>query len=161
MSDLQDETLNLDAENLYEVLNQLIRAHQFRDRDRICGHDISVAQCYALETLIKQGSMRLQSLADEMYLDKSSTSRVIDSLERKGYVIRLADEEDRRAIQIRPTSRGQALYQAIRAELIAEERALIAMLSPETRQATLHLLRQLTKAAKVRCGMISGESPGQ
>ena len=159
MSDIQDETLNLDAENLYEVLNQLIRAHQFRDRDRICGHDISVAQCYALETLIKQGSMRLQSLADEMYLNKSSASRVINSLERKGYVVRLADAEDRRAIQIQATSRGRALYQNIRAELIAEERALIAGLSPETRQATLHLLRQLTQAARVRCGVISDKAP--
>jgi len=159
MLDIQDDTLSQDAENLYEVLNQLIRAHQFRDRDRICGHDISVAQCYALETLVKQGALRLQSLADEMYLDKSTTSRVIDSLERKGYVVRLTDEEDRRAIQIQATSCGQALYQKIRAELIAEERALIAMLSPETRQATLQLLHQLTQAARIRCGMVSGEPP--
>ncbi len=159
MLNLEDDTLSLDAENLYEVLNQLIRAHQFRDRDRICGHDISVAQCYALETLVKQGALRLQALADEMYLDKSTTSRVVDSLERKGYVVRLADVEDRRAIQIQATLRGQSLYQNIRAELVAEERALLAMLSPETRQATLHLLRQLTQAARTRCGMISGESP--
>lgn len=123
------------------------------------GHDISVAQCYALETLVKQGPLRLQALADEMYLDKSSTSRVVDSLERKGYVLRLADAEDGRAIQIRPTSRGKGLYQRIRAELIAEERALFAMLSPETRQATLHLLTQLTQAARIRCGMVSDDPP--
>ena len=33
------------AEELYEAVNQLIRVHQFRDRDYICCHDVSVAQC--------------------------------------------------------------------------------------------------------------------
>ena len=144
--------LTRDAEDLYEALNALIRVYQFRDRGHICCYDVSVTQCYALETLVKQGPLRLQSLAEEMYLDKSTASRVVNALERKGYVVRIEDAEDRRAIRIQSTDSGQELYRAIRSDLVAEERAMIEGLSPEVRQASLMLLRQLTRAAEARCG---------
>ncbi|WP_353149626.1 MarR family transcriptional regulator [Pollutimonas bauzanensis] len=146
-------TIERDAENLYEALNALIRVYQFRDRGHICCYDVSVTQCYALETLVKQGPLRLQSLADEMNLDKSTASRVVNALERKGYVVRVEDTEDRRAIRVQSTISGQELYSAIRSDLIAEERTMIESLSPEVRQASLKLLRQLAQAAEARCGI--------
>lgn len=140
------------AEELYEAVNQLIRIHQFRDRDCICCHDVSVAQCYALETLVKQGPLRLQALADEMYLDKSTTSRVVDSLLRKKYVLKVSDPEDQRAIQLSLTPEGKALYQEIHQDLVAEEASLIENLPPEVVDGALTLIRQLTVAARTRLG---------
>ncbi|MCJ1888229.1 MarR family transcriptional regulator [Pseudomonas sp. LA21] len=153
MSTKREDDLSRDAEALYEALNQLVRVYQFRDRDRICCYDVSVTQCYAVETLVKQGPLRLQSLAEEMFLDKSTASRVVDTLERKGYVSRIADDEDRRAIRVQVTDAGEALYGRIRADLIAEERAMISGLAPDVRQGALALLRQLTRAAEIRCGL--------
>ncbi len=69
-----------------------------------------------------------------------------------GYVIRIEDEDDRRAIRIQATVAGQELYTTIRSDLIAEERAMIESLSPEVRQASLVLLRRLTRAAEARYG---------
>lgn len=140
------------AEALYEAVNQLIRVHQFRDRDYICSHDVSVAQCYALETLVKRGPLRLQALADEMYLDKSTTSRVVDSLLRKEYVLKLLDPADQRAIQLSLTPAGEALYHTIHQDLILEEALLIKDVSPEVIDGTLTLIQQLTKAARARLG---------
>jgi DNA-binding MarR family transcriptional regulator len=148
-----------DAEDLYEALNKLIRAHQFRDRGNICCYDVSVSQCYALETLVKQGPLRLQTLAEEMYLDKSTASRVVNALERKGYVVRVEDEEDRRAIRVQSTASGRALYDTIRSDLIEEECEMIKDLAPEVRQASLTLLRQLAHAAEIRCNFRSHSSP--
>ncbi|TAL77093.1 MAG: MarR family transcriptional regulator [Burkholderiaceae bacterium] len=153
------DLLTRDAEALHEALNELIRVYQFRDRGHICCYDVSVTQCYALETLVKQGPLRLQALAEEMYLDKSTASRVVNALERKGYVVRIEDAQDRRAIQLQSTASGQALYSAIRADLIAEERAMIEGLSPEVRQASLMLLRQLARAAQARCDTQTNSLP--
>lgn len=147
------DTLTRDAEDLYEALNELIRVYQFRDRGHICSYDVSVTQCYALETLVKRGPLRLQSLAEDMYLDKSTASRVVNALERKGYVVRVEDADDRRAIRVQSTESGLELYQVIRADLIAEERAMIETLAPELRQASLTLLRQLARAAEERYGV--------
>jgi hypothetical protein len=52
-----DRTLDRDAALLYEALSDLLRVYQFRDRDRICCHDISVTQCYALESLVREGPL--------------------------------------------------------------------------------------------------------
>jgi len=149
------DQLTQDSEDLYEALNQLVRVHQFRDRDRICCYDVSVTQCYAVETLVQRGALRLQVLAQEMFLDKSTASRVIDTLERKGYVSRVEDDEDRRAVRIQATDSGRELYAKIRADLIAEERAMIENLSAEARQGALSLLRQITRATEIRCGLVS------
>lgn len=155
MTKLKNDQLTQDSEDLYEALNQLVRVYQFRDRDRICCYDVSVTQCYAVETLVKRGALRLQVLAEEMFLDKSTASRVIDTLERKGYVSRVEDDEDRRAVRIQATDAGRELYEKIRADLIAEERAMIKNLSAEARQGALSLLRQITRATEIRCGLAS------
>jgi len=155
MTKRKKDQLTQDSEELYEALNQLVRVYQFRDRDRICCYDVSVTQCYAVETLVKRGSLRLQVLAEEMFLDKSTASRVIDTLERKGYVSRVEDGEDRRAIRIQVTDAGRELYEKIRADLIAEERAMIENLSAEVRQGALSLLRQITRATEIRCGLVN------
>lgn len=149
------DQLSQDAEDLYEALNQLVRVYQFRDRDRICCYDVSVTQCYAVETLAKKGALRLQVLAEEMFLDKSTASRVIDALERKGYVSRVEDDEDRRAVKIQTTGAGRELYEKIRNGLVAEEKVMIENLSAEARQGALTLLRQLTRATEKRCGLTS------
>ena len=78
--------LERDAEALQAAVADLVRVYQFRDRDRICCHDISVTQCYALETLVEQGPMRLSELTERLFLDKSTTSRVVQTLIKKGYV---------------------------------------------------------------------------
>src|SRR6185295_17411735 len=80
--------LEVDATSLHEALTELVRVYQFRDRDRICCHDISVTQCYALEALLRRGPSGLNELAAELYLDKSTASRVVAALQRKKYVSR-------------------------------------------------------------------------
>lgn len=151
-SDIQMESKLKRAEALYEAVNQLIRVHQFRDRESICCHNVSVAQCYALETLVKLGPLRLKGLADEMCLDKSTTSRVVDALLRKGYVLKAPDPVDQRAVQLSLTPDGRELYQTIRKSLIAEEALMITDMPPEAVDAALELLEKLTVAARARLG---------
>lgn len=147
---MPDDALTQEAEQLYDALNRLIRIHQFRDRDRICGHDISVAQCYALETLVKQGPLRSRELAARMFLDKSTASRVVDALVRKGHAERTPDPRDRRAVQVMASASGQMLYRHIRSELVADHRALIEQLAPTVRAAAVDLLTALTEHEVIR-----------
>src|SRR5947199_7736847 len=116
--------LDRDAAALQAAVADLVRVYQFRDRDRICCHDVSVTQCYALEALVRQGGMSMNDLAARLYLDKSTASRVVDALERKGYVTRLPHPEDRRAVILEASAAGRALEGKIRDEILAEEQEL-------------------------------------
>src|SRR3954471_19691041 len=95
-----DTTLDRDAADLHTAVADLVRVYQFRDRDRICCHDISVTQCYALETLVEHGPLRLGALAERLFLDKSTTSRVVRALVKKGYVQHGTDKDDARAVTL-------------------------------------------------------------
>jgi MarR family transcriptional regulator, 2-MHQ and catechol-resistance regulon repressor len=145
-----DPLLARDAEELYDALEDLLRVYQFRDRDRICCFDISVSQCYALEGLVRRGDMTLNDLAAYLYLDKSTASRVVDALERKGYVTRSPHPKDRRAVLLEATPSGRELEGKIRESILAEERELLADFAPEVRQAMTQLLRRFARAATGR-----------
>lgn len=137
---------------LYEALSDLVRVYQFRDRDRICCHDISVTQCYALEAVIKQGPMRLNALADRLFLEKSTASRVVGALARKGYLRCPSDPDDARALMLCATASGEALYKRIRADLTAQHEAVVADLTPDARRAATEVIRRLARAAEQRFG---------
>lgn len=139
-----------DAERLYEALSQLVRVYQFRDRDKICCHDISVTQCNALEAVDRLGPRTSNELAAELYLDKSTTSRVVSALERKGYVTRQVHPHDRRSVLIDLTAAGKKLLTRIQADLIAETRELLDDFEPAVREAAPRLLDRLAHAAQRR-----------
>jgi MarR family transcriptional regulator, 2-MHQ and catechol-resistance regulon repressor len=147
-----------DAEALHVAVSDLVRVYQFRDRDRICCYDISVTQCYALEMLVEHGPMRSQALAERLLLDKSTTTRVVDALERKGYVERATAADDARAVSLKATHGGQALYEKINRELIAQQAELLADLDPEVRDGVTEVIRRLARAAQSR--FVAGVSVG-
>ncbi len=137
-----------DARAVHEALSDLVRVYQFRDRDRICCHDVSVTQCYALEALIRRGPVTLGELAAELYLDKSTASRVVAALERKRYVARSPHPTDGRAVLLRPTM--------IRKDLIEEATALLRDFAPNVRKAAAQIMGRLARAAAARSGLGEG-----
>lgn len=153
---LKTRAADASAEELHEALSALIRVYQFRDRDRICCHDVSVTQCYALEALVKLGACTLNELAAELYLDKSTASRVVATLERKKYVTRRPHPDDARATQLEPTAAGRRLHDRIRTDLVAEQEAMTADLDPAVRRGMLVMLRRLTTSVAARSGVCCG-----
>ena len=151
-----DPELERDSADLYDALSNLVRVYQFRDRDRICCYDVSVTQCYALEGLVRLGGMTLNDLAAHLYLDKSTASRVVDALERKGYVARTAHPRDRRSVLLEATATGRTLENKIREEILVEEQKLLTDFPHDVRQAMIQLLSRLARAAAGRVETGSG-----
>lgn len=147
------DQIDQDAEQLYEALSHLVRVYQFRDRDSSCCEGLSVTQCYALEHVIKAVPVRVQSLASELFLDKSNASRLVDSLAKHGLVQRVPDASDGRALAITVTPDGMAIYESIRSDLVGEARNLACDLSKEARDSAIEMLRRFAKATEQRCGL--------
>lgn len=154
-----ETALDRDAVDLQTAVADLVRVYQFRDRDRICCHDISVTQCYALETLVEHGPLRLSALADRLFLDKSTTSRVVGTLVKKGYVEQGADAQDGRAIALIVTRKGRSLCARITGDLVDQQKQLLQDLDPDVRSGVVQVLRRLAQAAdaRFRSGTVAGE----
>jgi DNA-binding MarR family transcriptional regulator len=142
--------LQHDAEALQAAVADLVRVYQFRDRDRICCHDVSVTQCYALEMLVQHGAMRLGALAERLFLDKSTTSRVVNTLVRKGYAEQRADATDGRAMLISVTRQGRRLYDRITSDLVEQQRQVLEDLAPDIRAGVVQVIQRLARAADAR-----------
>jgi DNA-binding MarR family transcriptional regulator len=94
--------------------------------------------------------MRLSALAERLFLDKSTTSRVVTTLVRKGYVEQRHDERDRRAMSLHVTRHGQRLYARITDDLIEQQKQLLEDLAPDVRAGVVKVLRRLADAADAR-----------
>ncbi len=142
--------LEEDALALHRAVSDLVRVYQFRDRNKICCHDISVTQSYAMESLVKRGPLQLNELAAELLLDKSTTSRVVDALQRKGYVERVPKADDRRAVAVRITRAGRTLKERIHRDLVAQQKDLLRDLDPSLRATVANVIQKLALAAEAR-----------
>jgi DNA-binding MarR family transcriptional regulator len=154
-----EAALDRDAAELQAAVADLVRVYQFRDRDRICCHDISVTQCYALETLVEHGPLRLSALAERLFLDKSTTSRVVATLVKKGYVEQGVDAQDGRAIALSASRKGRILCARITDDLVDQQKQLLQDLDPDVRAGVVRVLRRLAQAAdaRFRSGAVAGE----
>lgn len=157
--------LDRDAQALQAAVADLVRVYQFRDRDRICCHDISVTQCHALEALVQHGPQRLGDLATRLFLDKSTTSRVVSALVKKGYVEQQRDAADGRATTVRATAAGERLCERITHDLVEQQKALLADLAPDLRAGVVDVVRRLAQAADARfragVSVAAGCAPGE
>jgi DNA-binding MarR family transcriptional regulator len=139
-------TIDVDAREFSEALGELIRVVQFRDRDRACCHDLSVSQCYALEYVVEAGALTVNELAGHLYLDKSTASRVANSLVAKGLLARARDSADGRVVRLEPTAAGLDVQALVQTDLVNEYAALLADFDPHVRAAFPKLLGRLGRA---------------
>lgn len=142
--------------DFHQALKAFLKVFQFRDRDRICCFDVSVTQSYALDALVESGALTQNQLSAALYLDKSTTSRVIATLERKGYVRRKAHPEDRRAVAVELTAAGRKMHAAIEASLMQQQARMLATVPDALRRQTLDVLRQMTATASAGVSTAGG-----
>lgn len=66
-------------------------------------------QFLLIDLLWNQGEMSQQQLADRMQKDKNSVTKLVDAIERKGFVIRKQNSSDRRSNTIVLTEKAELL----------------------------------------------------
>ncbi len=54
-------------------------------------------QFMLIDLLWNQGEMSQQELADQMHKDKNSVTKLVDAIEKKGFVVRKQNKNDRRS----------------------------------------------------------------
>lgn len=142
-----ERLLERDNEALYEALDQLVRAYQFRDRQRTCYYDLSVNECYALQTLLRHDGMTQNDLAAQLLLDKSTTSRLVARMEASGHIARTPDPDDGRFQRLGATASGKKRHAKIRRDLLNRQLDLISDLPDRSRRAAVVVLQRLAESA--------------
>lgn len=86
---------------------------------------------------------RVTDLADRLGMTRQSVSELIDYLEERGYVERMPDPKDRRAVLVRRTERGWRVNQVARGVVEEVQTGWAQQLGREDFDTLVRLLRRL------------------
>jgi DNA-binding MarR family transcriptional regulator len=91
----------------------------------------------------EEGPLSQQALGERMRVDRTTVVAVVDELERRGFVRRRRNPDDRRAYALEVTPSGRRWLGRTAATLDAAEVSLLAALGPEEQEELHRLLRKL------------------
>jgi DNA-binding MarR family transcriptional regulator len=86
----------------------------------LASHELTHAGLLALHAL-RRGPLTQRQLAAANRVEEQTMSRVVERLERTGYVTRERDSTDRRRLVISPTPAGTAVFERVQAESVADQ----------------------------------------
>lgn len=117
------------------------------EREEICCGTVSPAQCVLLQTLV-EGEWDVSSLATLSRVTKGAMTRLVDGLEKRGWVVRDKSDEDGRRVLVSLTPNGKSEARRLD-NLTANSIAAILQRIPEDeREGVIHSIRLLRQAAE-------------
>ena len=129
--------------HLWLVLWKAFRAMEARAGHSIAELGLCRSDFGVLEALLHKGPLPVKALGEKVLLTSGSMTAAIDRLERRGWVLRRDQPDDRRSRIIRLTPEGRKTIQALfRSHQRDMERAATALTPPERGQL-IALLRKL------------------
>ena len=142
------QKLRSDAAALYEVLRDLIGTAQQRNPSVVCAWGVTITECHALELLSREGESRLSELAERLNLDKSTTSRAVTSLRKKGLITRSTHPDDARAVRLSLTAAGIRTCEELKEANIESYAALLSQIEASGRATMLDALRKTAQLVR-------------
>jgi|SRR5690625_3307869 len=135
----QDEALSL---KLFIVLSRALESVRKQVVKDIKRYKLNLTEFGVLEFLYHKGEQPIQLIGKKVLLASSSITYVVDKLEEKGYLERIACPNDRRVIFGRLTEKGEQLMDDIFPQ---HEKAMATIFSNLTKEEKEHAIELLKK----------------
>lgn len=90
--------------------NNIIRSARHMVNAQLKTLDLSSAEGNVLLHLLNQGELlRQEDIVEQLEISKTAVSKAVNCLEEKGYVVRVEDEHDRRAVRLKLTAEAEKI----------------------------------------------------
>ncbi len=84
-----------------------------KGRELLSNYTITPPQFVALQWLFEEGDMTIGELSNKMYLAFSTTTDLIDRMEKNELVVRVKDPHDRRVVRIHLLDKGKQMIDEV------------------------------------------------
>lgn len=130
--------------DLAAMLAQLSRETTAAEQPVLAAHDLSMWS-YIVLSALDQSPIRTQAaLAEAIGADKTRIIPILDELQRRGYIERIPDPDDRRVRLLAITKAGRSIKTAVQNDIQRGEERWLGQLSANDRNVFLRVLQQLT-----------------
>jgi DNA-binding MarR family transcriptional regulator len=137
------------TEELEQRIAAFVRAFGLHRPDETpCGAPIPVSEAHALAVLSQHDALTQKELSGHLLLTKSTVSRLVDQLERRGWVRRQPSETDGRQRLVALTDEGAKVAGEVARRRAERLGALLERLPEADRPAVLAALDALVEAAR-------------
>lgn len=133
---------------LFVVLSKAYRAIMDQAVKDMKQYDLSPSEFTTLEVLYTKGRIPLQQIGEKILVTSGSITYNIDKLEKKGLLMRVRCEEDRRVIFAEITPAGNELFDRIFPAHAAKIHSLMKTFTVYEKQEAIDLLKRLGKGAE-------------
>lgn len=84
-----------------------------KGREILNSYTITPPQFVALQWLFEHGNMTIGDLSNKMYLAFSTTTDLVDRMEKNDLVMRVREEQDRRVVRIKLLKEGERIIEEV------------------------------------------------
>lgn len=130
----------------WHALLELLRLEKAHRSAVFTPYDLTPQLAHAIYCMPKDG-LTMRELATELMCDASNATGIVDRLEKRGFVERSADVQDRRIKRVRLTAAGSRMRETI-AGLILTPPSSIAALSAAEQKTLCSLLERAIEHAE-------------
>ncbi|WP_026824529.1 MULTISPECIES: MarR family winged helix-turn-helix transcriptional regulator [Exiguobacterium] len=134
------ESLELKA---WVVLARTMDAISDRVKEDLRRHQLNSTEFGVLSVLYKRGDTPLQQIGDQILITSGSVTYVIDKLEKRGLIERIACPSDRRVTYASLTDDGQTLMDVVYPQHIEIFKDIYGPLSDEETEQLITLLKRV------------------
>ncbi|WP_153126187.1 MarR family winged helix-turn-helix transcriptional regulator [Peribacillus tepidiphilus] len=128
---------------LFIVLSRAHRSINDLVNQFIAQHGLNPTEFAVLELLYHKGDQPLQQIGGKILLASGSITYVVDKLEKKEFLIRVACKKDRRVTYARITEKGKKFIREIFPEHEKRIDEIMNVLTPEEKATAIELLKKI------------------
>jgi len=119
-----------------------------KGREILNNYGITPPQFVAMQWLFEEGDMTIGELSNKMYLAFSTTTDLIDRLEKNRLVKRTKDEKDRRVVRVHLLEEGVRIIDEVIKKRQQYLAGLLVKFEPEEREELQQYLQKLHRYMK-------------
>jgi DNA-binding MarR family transcriptional regulator len=131
------------ARKMDQIMPEVMKGFLHRQHNDIYKCKITLSQMMILELINRQGPVRMTDLAKFMKVTTAASTGIVRRLVSLGYVQREYNQEDRRIIKIRISTRGAELLKKINQQRTQVVTKIFSQISEHDRGEYLRILSQV------------------
>lgn len=107
--------------------------------------DLSRMESFYLNALLNDNGLSLSDLTKQVCFDKANTTRIVGSLEKKGYIERKNDETDSRKYKIFTTEKAENVKKKVLSSRLKFNQIMFNNISDEEKKVFKNIVKKIVK----------------
>jgi DNA-binding MarR family transcriptional regulator len=132
-----DDCINFLLSKTQQIVFQQFKAS-------LAKYDVTPVQYGVLKCLWCQDGQNPSQIAGSLFLDTSTVTGILDRMENKGMIKRIADPKDRRSIKVVLTEQGRQLEEPVTKVIDEENKKVLCALNEEERVKLMEYLNRIS-----------------